>query len=128
MVFAKKVTKTPSVMVETKKLSGKDSCGMGGCAKVKHCLILLLLVINTLLLVRVLCNQVNVEANRVGGRWNYNMVQQIYKSPAFKAQQKTQIEQALQMYQQGWTQQPSALPTDTTTAPTTDAAAPVVTQ
>jgi len=100
---------------------------MGGCAKIKHCLILLLLVINTLLLIRVLCNQVGVEAARVGGRGNYKMVQQIYKSPAFKAQQKTQIEQALLMYQQGVAQQPSVLPADTATAPTTDTT-PVVTQ
>jgi len=43
----------------------------------------------------------NVEAQKVGGSANYKMVQQIYKSDAFKAQQKQQIEQALQMYQDG---------------------------
>jgi hypothetical protein len=54
------------------------------------------------------------------------MVQQIYKSDAFKAQQKQQIEQALQQYQWGAAQQvaPTAMPT-TTQAPT---AAPTVAQ
>ncbi len=95
-------------MVETKKLSAKDTCGMGSCAKIKHCIITILLVLNTLLLIRVLCNQVSIEADRVGGRANYKLVQQIYDTPAFRAQQKQQIEQALQMYQQGWTQQAGA--------------------
>ena len=101
MVFAKKVTKSPAVMVETKKLSAKDTCGMGCCGKIKHLLVAILFIVNTLLLVRILCNQIGMEANKVGGRANYRMVQQIYKSDAFKAQQKQQIEQALQMYQGG---------------------------
>jgi ABC-type uncharacterized transport system permease subunit len=101
MVFTKKVTKAPAVMVETKKLSAKDTCDMGYCHKMKHLLVPVLLVINLLLLVWVLLNQLGLEANKVGGRDNYRMVQQIYKSDAFKAQQKQQIEQALQMYQGG---------------------------
>ena len=108
MVFTKKVTKAPAVMVETKKLSAKDTCGMGGmscCCKMKHLLVPVLLIINLLLLVWLLCNQLGVEANKVGGRENYRMVQQIYKSDAFKAQQKQQIEQALQQYQGGLDQQ-----------------------
>ena len=80
MVFTKKVTKAPAVMVETKKLSEKDTCGMGHCGKMKHCLVLAFLVINTLLLIWVLCNQTNIEAAKVGGRDNYEMVQKIYKS------------------------------------------------
>jgi hypothetical protein len=59
------------------------------------------------------------------------MVQQIYKSPVFKAQQKQQIEQALQMYQGGWTTQqqlPTTTPTTTTTTPTTTTTTPTVTQ
>ncbi len=122
MVFAKKVTKSPAVMVETKKLSAKDTCGMGCCGKMKHLLIWILFVVNTLLLVWVLVNQLGVEANKVGGRANYRMVQQIYKSDAFKVQQKQQIEQALQMYQGGWaTQQgltqPTLQPSTTTAQP-----------
>lgn len=50
------------------------------------------------------------------------MVQQIYKSDAFKMQQAQQIEQALQMYQgNGQTTQqvaPTTTTVDTTTAPT----------
>jgi uncharacterized integral membrane protein len=110
MVFTKKVTKAPAVMVETKKLSAKDTCDMGCCDKIKHFLVAALLIINTLLLVWILYNQMNVEAQKVGGRWNYQMVQQIYKSDAFQAQQKQQIEQALQMYKDGWAQQAATLP------------------
>ena len=112
MVFAKKITKAPAVTVETKKLSAKDSCGMGMCGmchKIKHLLVLLLIIINTILLICVSRNQVRLEADRVGGTANYKMVQQIYRSDAFKAQQKQQIEQALQQYQQGAAQ--AALPT-----------------
>jgi len=100
MVVVKKETKTPAVIVETKKMSTKDVCGMGCCAKVKHLLVPALLILNTLLLVRVLSQQVNLEASKVGGRDNYNKVQQIYKSETFKAQQTQKIEQALQKYQQ----------------------------
>ena len=46
------------------------------------------------------------------------MVEQIYKSPTFKSQQKQQIEQALQMYQGGGAQAGTTTPT-TTTVPTT---------
>ena len=132
MVFTKKATKAPAVMVETKKMSAKDTCGMGMwcCGKIKHLLIPIFLIVNTILLICVLCNQTRLESDRVGGRNNYKMVQQIYKSDAFKAQQKQQIEQALQMYQGGGTQQAgtqqAAVPTTTTqTAPTV---APTVTQ
>lgn len=110
MVFTKKVTKAPAVTVETKKLSAKDTCGMGFCHKMKHFLVTILLIINTLLLIWIVYNQMNVEAQKVGGKANYQIVQQIYKSDAFKAQQKQQIEQALQMYQDGWTQQAATLP------------------
>jgi hypothetical protein len=121
MVFTKK-NKSPSVMVETKKLSGKDTCGMGCCGKFKHLLVFILIILNTLMIVWIVCNQTKIESDRVGGRANYKMVQQIYKSEAFKAQQKQQIEQALQMYQGG--AQQAALPTTTTETAT----APVVTQ
>ncbi|MEI7920243.1 MAG: hypothetical protein WCH65_09230 [bacterium] len=100
MVFAKKETKTPAVIVETKKMSSKDACGMGCCHKMKHLLVPVLLILNTLLLVRVLCQQVSLEAAKVGGRENFEKVQQIYKSDVFKAQQAQQIDQALQQYKQ----------------------------
>lgn len=120
MAIAKKVikapAKTPAVMVETKKLSAKDTCGIGRCSKIWHLIVFVLLVINTLMLVWVLCNQTKIPADQVGGRANYKMVQQIYKSDAFKAQQTQQIEQALQMYQQGTTQ---TTPVLDTTVPTT---------
>ena len=116
MVFTKKAAKASAVMVETKKLSAKDTCGMGCCGKIKHLLVFILVILNTLMIACILCNQTRIEANRVGGRSNYKMVKQIYRSPAFQAQQKQQIEQALQMYQGGNAAQ--QLPTTTTTAPT----------
>ena len=71
------------------------------------------------MVVCILVNQFKLESDRVGGRENYNMVKQIYKSESFKAQQAQQIEQALQMYQGGGaatTQQ--VAPTTTTEMPT----------
>lgn len=124
MAFTKKVTKNPAVMVETKKLSAKDTCGMG-CCKMGHFFVPVLLVLNLLLLVWVLCNQTALEAAKVGGRDNYNMVQQIYKSDAFKAQQKQQIEQALQMYEQGASITTSPADTQTQVQPEVQ---PVVTE
>lgn len=102
MVFTKKVTKAPAVRVETRKLPAKDTCDCVGsrpCCSYKHLLVPVLLVINTLLLIWVLVNQVNIEAGKVGGRDNYKMVQEIYKSDSFKQQQAQQIQQALQLYQ-----------------------------
>lgn len=94
-------------------------CGTPMCWKIKHLLTCILLLLNTILLVWILCNQVGIEAKRVGGRDNYKMVQQIYRSPAFKEQQRQQIEQVLQVYQGGVTNitTPS---TTTSTANTTE--------
>jgi len=36
---------------------------------------------------------------RVGGRENYEMLRDVFESEGFKAQQKQQIQQAMQMYQ-----------------------------
>ncbi len=123
MAITKKViktpVKTPSVMVETKKLSAKDTCGIGCCSNIKHVVVFALVVLNTLMLAWILCNQTRLEADKVGGRANYKMVQQIYKSDMFKAQQTQQIEQALQMYQQGTTQTPDITTDTTTTLPVT---------
>lgn len=130
MVFTKKVTKAPAVMVETKKLSAKDTCGMDCCAKMKHLLVLILLVVNTLLLVWVLSNQMGIESQKVGGKANYKMVQQIYKSDSFKSQQKQQIEWALQMYQGGGAAAGTTAtqPTTTTTPTVQPEVQPTVTQ
>lgn len=130
MALTKKITKTPAVRVETRKLPANDMCECAAPCRcmLKHLLVPVLLVINTLLLVRVLYNQVSLEVEKVGGRDNYKMVQEIYRSQTFKQQQAQQIQQALQLYQgngqqavQPAAQQPTAgTPVDTTT--------PVVTQ
>ena len=114
MVFTKKAAKAPAVMVETKKFSAKDTCGMDCCGKMRHLLVFILVIINTLMIGWILCNQFKLEADRVGGKANYKMVQQIYKSETFKTQQKQQIQQALQQYQ-GEANQQIAVPTTTTT-------------
>ncbi len=69
---------------------------MKPCHKIKGLLIIILLLINVILSVCVLCRQTKIEADRVGGRSNYQLVQQIYHSKAFQTQQKAQLEQALQ--------------------------------
>lgn len=112
MAFTKKVTKSPAVVVETKKISSKDVCGMSCCSNFKHLLLWIIVILNTLMVVCILVNQFKIEADRVGGRSNYKMVQEIYKSDTFKTTQKQQIEKALQMYQGGIQQQAQqALPT-----------------
>ena len=73
---------------------------------------------NTLLLLCILCQQQRIEAAKVGGSANYKLVKQIYKSPTFKAQQKTQIEQALQMYTQGASATTPTVSTETQPATT----------
>lgn len=45
-----------------------------------------------------MCTFAKNEADKVGGSDNYKMVKEIYKSDNFKAQQKQQIEQALQSF------------------------------
>lgn len=86
----------------------------------------ILVILNTIMIGWILCNQTKIESERVGGRANYKMVQQIYKSDAFKTQQAQQIEQALQMYQGNGQTAQQAVPT--TTTPTVDTTAPTVAQ
>ena len=128
MVLAKKATKAPAVMVETKTMSAKDTCGMNCCGKIKHLLVPILLVINTILLVWVLCNQVSIEAGRVWGSDNYKMLKEIQSLPAFKAQYQQQLEQGLQMYKAGTTATANQQATTDTTAQAQANTAPVVTQ
>ena len=68
-----------------------------------HCcgkmFVLLLLIANVVLTGSVLCQQRNIESMRVGGNANYEMLQKVFKSEGFKAQQLQQIQQAMQMYQ-----------------------------
>lgn len=114
-----------TVTVETKKIASEsDVC----CAGKAHCSakhmikigMMVLTVLNTILLISILANQDNAEALKVGGSDNYKMLKQIFVSEGYKAQQKQQIEQALQMFAnpesaaqlqqnaQGATQQPAA--------------------
>ncbi|MEI7563156.1 MAG: hypothetical protein WCJ39_05850 [bacterium] len=54
---------------------------------------------------------------KVGGRDNYELVQKIYQSKTFQAQQKQQIEQALQMYQGAGTAPTAGAPTQAQAQP-----------
>jgi len=105
----KTVAKKPIVTVQTKKMSEGECCmsdkkisGGDCCAPKKHCcgkmFMMLLLIANVVLTWLVLTQQRNVESMRVGGTENYKMLQQVFKSEGFKAQQQQQIQQAMQMY------------------------------
>jgi hypothetical protein len=69
------------------------------------------------------CQYTHTEAMKVGGRDNYKLVKQIYKTKAFQDGQAQQIQAALQQYQgavqQPTVQQPTAEPT-VQVAPTTN--------
>ncbi len=93
---------TPTVTVETKKISSeKDVCCAGGKCPMHHVVkigFMVLTVLNTILLIALLANQDQWEALKVGGPENYKLLKQIFVSDGYKAQQKQQIEQALQMF------------------------------
>jgi hypothetical protein len=106
----KTVAKKPTVTVETKKIAD-DCCSSKGdagcCVPKKHCagkvLLVGLLVLNAVLSLTVLLRQGSIESMRVGGSENYKMLRQVFQSEGFQAQQKQQIQQAMQMYQLGGT-------------------------
>ncbi|MEI6426609.1 MAG: hypothetical protein WCO66_04680 [Candidatus Absconditabacteria bacterium] len=100
MVFKKTIAKaTPTVTVETKKMdaccaSGKPCCGHH-IVKIGF---MVLTVLNTVLLIALLGGQDKAESLKVGGDENYKLLKQIFLTDGYKAQQKQQIEQALQMF------------------------------
>lgn len=101
MAIKKTVAKaTPTVTVETKKISSeKDVCCATPCG---HHIVkiggLILTVINTILLIALLANQDRTEALKVGWSENYKLLKQIFVTDSYKAQQRQQIEQAMQMF------------------------------
>ncbi len=113
------------VVVETKKIS--DSCCTSNfgsncsCSKVSHIIMMVLLLVNTVFLVLSFSMIRNNESIKVGGRENYKLAKSIYKTEWFKAYQKQQIQQALQMFKwwaqattwQGGLVVPGALDTQT---------------
>lgn len=101
-------TSTP-VVVETKKISESSCCSNDSvcscsCTKVSHIIMMVLLIVNTVFLVMSFSMIRNNESIKVGWRENYKMAKDIYKTDWFKAYQKQQIQQALQMFK-WWTQQ-----------------------
>jgi len=104
MPFKRKFTsaKKPTVTVHTKKMpawSDKSEGEWKNCHCCGKFFVLLLLIANVVLTGLVLYQQRNIESMRVGGRENYEMLRDVFESEGFKAQQKQQIQQAMQMYQ-----------------------------
>ncbi|MFA7718151.1 MAG: hypothetical protein WC875_05535 [Candidatus Absconditabacterales bacterium] len=95
----KKIAKKPSVVVETKKISGSCgsacTCGMS----VIHFIGALLLLANFVLLVVFYCQYTHMETMKVGGRQNYNLAKKLYNSQMYKDQVTQQINQSLQQAQ-----------------------------
>lgn len=107
------------VVVETKKMSDSGCCSTSSscnCTKVSHVVMMVLLLVNTVFLVMSFSMIRNNESIKVGWRENYKMARDIYKTDWFKAYQKQQIQQALQMFKWG-AQQPAASQ-DTMNVPT----------
>ena len=102
MAIKKTVTKaTPTVTVETKKISEEVCCGSKMPCTAKNMVrvgFMVLTVLNTILLIALLAGQDKAESLKVGGDDNYKMLKQIFTTEWYKAQQKQQIEQALQMF------------------------------
>jgi len=94
------------VVVETKKIS--DSCCTSdfwsncSCSKISHIVMMILLLVNTVFLVMSFSMIRNSESIKVGWWENYKLAKSIYKTEWFKAYQKQQIQQALQMFK-WWT-------------------------
>lgn len=101
MAIKKKVTKTPAVRVETRKLPQHDTCTTSSCYKMKGLLILILFLINTLLIGFVAVRQGNIAAEQFGWRQNYKIVQQIFKTDMFKQQQAQQLQETLNVFKAG---------------------------
>lgn len=122
MPFMKKA-KNAAVHVETKRMSG-ECCGTACKGGMCFCHLIggLLLLANLVVMILFFCQYTRTEVAKVGGRDNYKLVKQIYKTEAFQASQTSQIQQALQMYQGGAAQtQPAAQPSvqiDPSAAPT----------
>ena len=100
MPFKKRFTsvKKPTVTVQTKKMSEEGCC----MPKHRHCgkmFLIVLLIVNVALTSMVAIRQSRIESMRVGGTDNYKMLQQVFQSEGFKAQQMQQIQQAMQLYQ-----------------------------
>lgn len=100
MPFKKKFAsvKKPTVTVQTKKMSEGECC----MPKHRHCgkmFLIVLLIINVALTSMVAIRQSRIESLRVGGNDNYKMLQQVFQSEGFQAQQRQQIQQAMQLYQ-----------------------------
>ncbi len=100
-------------MENEKKMHHKWKCFFG-----------ILFVLNFLLLVYIAFfkrDALRLETLKTGGSANMKLVEQLYRSPAYAAQQNQAIQQVLSSMQAGAAQQPTqqAPTTDTTTTPTT---------
>jgi len=120
----KPITKKPTAAKKattTTKMSNDANCT--SCRSSTNTRTILLLVANTVLLLFLISNYtvkqalIDMEAQRVWGIENYELIQQIYELDNFKEQQRFQIEQTLQALQGMWQEQPMMLPENIEIAP-----------
>lgn len=111
MVFKKTVKKASPVIVETKKHEEVSCCNHNG----KKCfwvLVIILLVLNLAIGVWNSLNSNsarNIEALKVWGKENLELVKKLYGMDTYKEQQKWAIMQVLNSFV-GWDQAPQILP------------------
>lgn len=102
---AKLVATKPTITVETRKISSPEACcwtpkSANCCRFTKHFFMIILMVVNTVLLALILVNQTRMEALRAGWSDNYRLLKQVFQTEWYKAQQRQQLEQALQVLSQ----------------------------
>jgi len=112
MVFKKTVKKASPVIVETKKHEEVSCCNHNG----KKCFGVLVIILLLLNLAIGVWNSLNansarnIEALKVWGKENLELVKKLYGMDTYKEQQKWAIMQVLNSFV-GWDQAPQVLPT-----------------
>lgn len=113
MVFKKTVKKASPVIVETKRHEEVNCCNNGW----KKCFSMLVIILLLLNLAVGVWNSLNstsardIEALKVWGRDNLQLVKKLYEMDAYKEQQKWAIVQVLSSFAEGAIQWQQALPT-----------------
>lgn len=111
-VPTKRATPTKKTTPTTTKTTRSVASSYNETVTNSNMITTVLLILNTVLLLLLITYFSpqkafeQMEAQRVGGQENYELIQQIYELDTFKQQQRFQIEQTLQALQ-GNTQQPN---------------------
>lgn len=129
MVIKKTVKKISPVIVETKKHEEVSCCNNWWKKCFGTLIIVILLLLNLAVGIRNSVNSNsarNIEALKVWGRENLELVKKLYGMDTYKEQQKWAIMQVLNSFV-GWDQAPQGLPTQQA-AQQLPAQAPTITQ